>query len=157
MFSLIPGFVRNKNGLVNQVASPLSTLERDFQNMFGSLLAEFPMADSLNNPQWGLDVEETETETLVRAELPGFEVGDLDVQVHDDVLTIEAKHAEENKEESEGEKGSFFRRVQHVRRSIRLPKGHDSEKVEANYRNGVLELRIPRLPEAVARKVEIKG
>ncbi len=159
LFYMIPGF-NPKNGLVNQVASPLSALEQDVQGMFDSFFGDSPLAQQMNAPQWGLDIEERQNETLVRAELPGFEVSDLDVQVHEDMLTIVAKHSEEAKPAGSNEQQGEtlrIRRVRNVRRSVRLPKGHDTENIDANYRNGVLELRIPRRADAVGRKVEIRG
>jgi HSP20 family protein len=48
------------------------------------------------------------------------------------------------------------RRYARLRRTVTLPSGTDAEKVEATYRNGVLELHLPRKPEALGRRVEVK-
>jgi HSP20 family protein len=140
MFSLVP---RRKVGPV----SPFQSNGDPFRNLFENFFSDFPVFESHNWPQyWGLDANENEKEVFVRAELPGFDVNELDVQLKNNVLTLEARHGEEGKD--------GFR---HVRRVLTLPEGLDVEKIEASYKNGVLDLRIPRLPETTARKIEVKA
>jgi HSP20 family protein len=97
---------------------------------------------------WGLDLDERDDRVRVRAELPGFEPQDLDVQINDDVLTIRAEKKQESEQEQE---------YRSFRRTITLPRGIDPEKVEASYRNGVLTLEMPKAAEARARRIQIQG
>jgi HSP20 family protein len=99
---------------------------------------------------WGFDMEERENEVVVRAEVPGFEPTELDISLQGNTLTVRAEHAEPAK----GETGE--RRHARLERSMTLPTGVDPEKVEARYRNGVLEVHIPRSPEAKPRRIEVK-
>jgi len=84
---------------------------------------------------------------LVRADAPGFEAGDFDVQVANDVLTIKA----ERKEEKDGQV------ERQLYRTLTLPAGVRADDVEARYRNGVLELRLPRAEEAAGKRIEVKA
>jgi HSP20 family protein len=97
---------------------------------------------------WGLEVSTRGNELVARAELPGFEPDDLDMRAHGDLLTIRAERKHE--EESQRSYGRF-------EETIRIPAGADPDKVQADYRNGVLEVRLP-LPEAAqAKRVPVRG
>jgi HSP20 family protein len=94
---------------------------------------------------WGFEAQDHEKEVVVRAELPGFEPDDLHVQVHEDVLTVKAE-----KKEAEGQRSyrKFFR-------SVTLPTGVEAEKAQATYRNGVLELHLPKTEKAQPRRIPV--
>src|SRR5690349_25086601 len=71
-----------------------------------------------------------------------------------DALVIRAEHRQEiNQEGEEGPQEASYGRYE---RWVTLPPGTDRDKVEARYRNGVLEVRVPKTPEALGRKVEVK-
>jgi HSP20 family protein len=93
-------------------------------------------------------MEEREKEFVVRAEVPGFEANELVVNLTGNMLTIRAEHkvAREGKEEVE-------RRFE---RTFTVPTGVIPEKIEALYRNGVLEVHLPRSPEPEGRRIEVK-
>ncbi len=150
MFSLIPWRNRaNSGALATRERDPFRLLNEEFQGLMNRFFSDNPLMvpETLDYPRvWGLEFNEGEKDVTVRAELPGFDVKDLDVHLTENVLTIEAKHGEEGKDED-------FR---HVRRSLTIPAGLDVEKIEANYKNGVLELKIPRLPETQSRRIEVK-
>ena len=96
-----------------------------------------------------LDVRETEDEYLVLVDLPGVKSEDVVVELSDQVLTISGMRAPVGTGEARrGERayGSFVRR-------LTLPKGVDSDKIKAEYRDGVLELRVPKRAEAKPKKI----
>jgi HSP20 family protein len=97
---------------------------------------------------WDLDLNESDDKVRVRAELPGFEPQDLDVQINDNLLTIRAEKKQESEQQQE---------YRSFRRTLTLPRGIDPDKVQASYRNGVLELDIPKIPEARAKRIQIQG
>jgi len=103
---------------------------------------------------WGLDVRDDDVAVTVRAEAPGFEPGDFDIQVRGGQLVLRATHKAETKEEDEG-----FRewRRQEFYRSIPLPAEIDSDKVTANYRNGVLTVALPKTETSKAKKITVSG
>jgi HSP20 family protein len=101
-----------------------------------------------------VDVEETEKEFLVRADLPGVEPKNVEVAVEYGVLTVRGERKEEKEEKSkdyhrvERFAGSFYR-------AVPLPVGVDAEKMTATSANGVVTIAIPKKPEAVPRKVVV--
>jgi HSP20 family protein len=103
---------------------------------------------------WGLDVDERANEVAVRAEAPGFEPKDFDIQINGNMLTIRAEHREEKEDK---EHGTWQRRFGEFQRSVPLSGPVDAEKVEAHYRNGVLELHLPRTGQAERKRIEVKG
>lgn len=105
---------------------------------------------------WGMDVDEHDKEIRVRAEAPGFEPKDFDIQINGNMLTIRAEHRQEN-EQNEGGVRTWQRHYGQFQRSVPLSGPVDADKVEAHYRNGVLELRLPRTEEAERKRIEVKA
>jgi HSP20 family protein len=103
-----------------------------------------------------IDVAEEEDAIVVRAEVPGCKADDIDISVHGNVLTIsgEKKLSEEKKEKGyyhvESTYGSF-------RREVTLPTDVNQSKVDANYKDGVLSINLPKAEKAKTIKVKIKG
>jgi HSP20 family protein len=131
--------------------NPLERLHRDFDALFGRMWGGLlpPISEgSVSVRIWDFDVQETDKEIVIRAEIPGFEERELDVQINNEVLTIKAE--KEQKEDGREERLSFFR-------SVPLPPGIDTEKVQATYRNGVLELHIPRAQGSQLKRIQVQG
>jgi HSP20 family protein len=100
-----------------------------------------------------VDVRETEDGYLVLVDLPGIKSEDVAVELIDQVLTISGSRAPVETGEAqrlERPSGSFVRR-------LTLPKGVDSDKVVAEYKEGVLEVRIPKRAEAKPKRIAIAG
>lgn len=102
-----------------------------------------------------IDIYEEKGDVVVKAEIPGIEKEDLDINLSDNILTIkgEKKKEEEVKEEgyycSERTFGSFSR-------SIEIPRDVVIEKVSAHFKDGVLEIRLPKTEETKRREAKIK-
>ena len=103
---------------------------------------------------WGLDVQEGEGEMVVRAEAPGFEPGDFDVQVRGDQLVLRANH---QMEREETDRGSYEWSRQEFYRTVPLPSATDPNKVEAKYRNGVLTVKLPKTEDTRGRRITVQG
>lgn len=141
----------NSGTLSTERAHPLDLFRREFDNLFDRFFGGFPAPFDPEFGQmrwWDFGVEDQGDKFVVRAELPGFEEKDLDVQLHDNVLTI---RAEEQQEEG-GE-----RRSRSFHRTVTLPSGTDPDKVTATYRNGVLELHVPKTEQAKGRRIPVQG
>jgi len=126
-------------------------MRRDFNSLFDRLWNGWlvPLDQDLEPVRlWDFDVTENDKEIVVRAEIPGFEPNELDVQVNNDVLTIRAE--KEQRDDRREEYRSFFR-------SVTLPSGIDAEHVQASYRNGVLELHIPRAEGAGPKRINVQA
>jgi len=101
-----------------------------------------------------LDVSEDDANVIVRASLPGFRKEDVEVEVHDGVLTIKAAHTEEHEEKGE----RFYRRERQfgsVSRRVALPSAVVEDDASAELKDGVLTLRIPKTRQATPKKISI--
>lgn len=102
-----------------------------------------------------VDIIDRNKELLIRAELPGVEKKDLDISMTDNSLTIKAKSRYEEKEEkgdyyrSEIAQGSFSR-------TIGLPADVDMDKVKTSFKDGILELTVPKLERSQRRSIKVE-
>jgi len=151
MFALKPWTKRGR-GLLPWTETS-SVWMPDVSTLFERLFPSWPMIETSESYPWGMTMEEKEKEVEVRVELPGFEPTELKVELLGERLTVEAEHKAE-KAEKGAEKTE--RVHAHVRRVVTLPPELEPAKAEAVYRNGVLEVRVPRKAEAVGRRIEVK-
>ena len=100
-----------------------------------------------------VDVQETEDSYVFTAELPGLEESDFSVSIEDGVLTLEGEkksRLEAGSDEEQGRPG--YRRVEtrwgHFARRLRFGVEIDEDAVSATYKNGVLEIVVPKAPES---------
>jgi HSP20 family protein len=125
-------------------------MPEEFATFFNRFL---PVPETFEWPYvWGVTTEEKEKEIVIRVELPGFEPEEIKVELLGERLTVEAEH----KELSEKAEAKTERVHAHAKRVLTLPPGVELEKAEALYRNGVLEVHLPRKPETVGRRIELK-
>jgi HSP20 family protein len=98
-----------------------------------------------------LDVRETRDEYLALVDLPGVKSEDVTIEVNDQVLTISGSRVPVETGETqlvERPYGSFVR-------SLTLPKGVNSDEIKADYKDGVLEVHIPKPAEVKPKKIQI--
>lgn len=141
---------------------PFGSFRRHVDRMFDDLLtgslARFPGFDRLSAFGPSVDVEDTDKELVVTAELPGLDDKDFEVTITGDVLTIQGEKKVEN-ENHNGGAHYVERRYGAFPRSLRLPFEASNEKVEATYDKGILTVRVPKPLEAQrpVRRVEVKA
>jgi HSP20 family protein len=102
-----------------------------------------------------VDIEETADEFVIKADLPGVAQKDVKVNLMGDTLTIRG----ERRQESEKKDGSTHRTERiygSFERTFRLGTPVRNDKVKAQYRDGVLEVRVPKAEEAKLREVEVE-
>jgi HSP20 family protein len=115
-------------------------------------------AEPFGLAEWSppLDMAETDEAIVVKVEIPGIDPKGLDISVTGDVLTIRGEKHDETQTE-----GHNYHRVERrygaFTRTLTLPAAVDAQAVEAKAHDGVLEIRLPKKPEARPRKVDIKG
>jgi len=129
-------------------------LESLWDRSFSDLFSNLPMLpESFNNMrQIRLDVKEDEKAYTISAEIPGVNKEDIDVQIDGNVLSIEAVTKQE-KEEKEGGKVIHTERYYgKVSRSVRLAHEIDQKDAQASYKDGVLELTLPKKTESASSK-----
>lgn len=127
--------------------------ERLFDRMFGGWrLARWQ--GGRNDWRWHTDVDERDNDVVVRAEAPGFEPDDFDIQVRGDNLILHASHKTENREAE----GNYRESSQEeYYRSIPLPGPTDPNKVAARYQNGVLTITLPKTEDKNTRRIPVSG
>jgi len=157
MFNLAPWRNRERRRAAEY---PLANLQNEFATLFDRFFGTLPLAGKGWDLErsWGLDVDETDKDVTVRAEAPGFEAKDFDVEMSGNELYIRAEKKHEEEKKGEKEKGTWAeRRYARFERLLTLPEHIDREKIEASYRNGVLEVRVPKTAEAMAKRIEVKA
>jgi HSP20 family protein len=109
-------------------------------------------SDLLPSPR--INVENRESDLRITAELPGISENDVQITLEDDVLMIAGEKRQE-REVDEGDLRVVERAFGRFRRAIQLPFAPDPEKVQARYRDGVLEIMVPKETEQRNRTRQI--
>ena len=101
-----------------------------------------------------LDILEQDGTLKIRAAVPGVEPNELEIQIEKNVLTIRGEISREN--ESKDEK-VYRREVSYgaFSRSVRLPDGLDFDKVDAQFKNGIVTISLPRVPEEKPKSIKV--
>ncbi len=134
--------------------------ERGSDNLFDTFdnfTRDFFRSSNTSLPAFRTDIRDDGDKFVLEAELPGFEKGDISLDVKEGILTITAKH--QSREEHKDEKGGYIRRERRFgsfSRSFDIS-GIDESAITAAYTNGILELRLPKAVPAVpeARRIAI--
>ncbi len=145
MFGLTPYERRNGIGYYN----PFKELE-DFEKKF------FSNGMAVSN--FKTDIRDDGKNYILESDLPGFEKGDINIDISDGVLTISAEH--KTSSEKKDKEGNYIRRERSYgsySRSFDVS-GIDENAISASFNNGVLELKLPKLEEKKEepRKIEIE-
>jgi HSP20 family protein len=156
MWNLIP-WKRNGGDGGALTAEPFerefSRIRNDFDSLMHRMWTNFPgFSDEFVESRFGLDVEETDTHYVASMPAPGFELSDFDVQVSGNRLVVKA----ERKHEEKGKNGSSFRYGK-LQRTIPLPDGAKHADIEASYKSGILELKIPKGEQSQAKRITVKA
>lgn len=133
----------------------LSNMRREFDRIF----SDFPFDLNDENNRFGsirVDVHETDTEVVVTCDIPGLEKKeDVNIHIENNVLNISGSinKANEMKQENmyrkERYSGSFHR-------SIALPTSVSNEGIKATYKNGVLEVKMPKVAQNNQQKIDVE-
>jgi HSP20 family protein len=134
----------------------LLTTQREFDRLFREAFTPFFGEGELSTRTWAppVDIYETDNDIVVKAELPGIEPKDVEVKVEDNTLYLkgERKFEKETKEDNyhrvERSYGAFAR-------SFSLPSSINTEKVKAEYKDGLLTLTLPKREEAKPKTIKI--
>jgi len=147
--TLVPVGAKNKGLKFNRSPEyPVADYPDPLSMLFPRYLRSWltPFAEEFATPPvWDFYVTEADKEIFIRAELPGFEENEFDVNLVDNLLTIKA----EKKEEANGNYRSY-------RRTVLVPVGIDPNKIKATYHNGILELHLPKPEEVKGKHITVK-
>jgi HSP20 family protein len=147
-----------------QYESPMQLFQNEINRMFDDFFRD-PFAPlTFREPGLGgeftprVDVVESDKDFKVTAELPGMEPKDIQINLEKDTLTLSGEKKSEHEEKQKG-----YHRIERsygtFQRVIPLTTEIDEEKVDAQFKNGVLTITLPKTPAAVktAKKIEVKA
>ncbi len=133
----------------------LDSLQSDMNRMFDRFF-EGRTGSGERQQRWipAMDLVETDDHLVLRADLPGMSEDDVDIEIKDGVLTVSGERKAEHEERREG-----YHRVERsfgrFSRSLTLPQGTETDKIEASFDNGVLAVRVPKPVESKPTRVQI--
>jgi len=131
---------------------PLANI-RLFEDAFTRLFNE-PQTNRPWSP--AVDIYETENELVVKADLPDVDLKDIDVRVENQTLTIAGERKFEKKDSGKG-----YHRIErnygNFVRSFAVPNSFDTDKIAASFKNGVLNVSLPKKDAARPRQVKIEA
>jgi HSP20 family protein len=139
-------------------ARELDLLQGDMNRLFDTFFQGRGVGAAAGNGgrRWipPMDLVEADDEYVLRADLPGLDRDDLEIEVKDNVLTISGERRAEHEDRREG-----YHRVERsfgrFSRSLDLPEGIEAAAVKADFERGVLEVRIPKPEERQPTRIEI--
>jgi HSP20 family protein len=135
----------------------VDSLQSEVNRLFDTFFGGAP-ANGRGLRRWvpPMDLVETEDHLILRADLPGLDSEDVNIEVKDSVLTVSGERKAEHEEKTDG-----FYRVERAfgtfSRSMSLPNRIDADRITASFEKGVLEVRIPKPEERKPHRVEIGG
>jgi HSP20 family protein len=136
-----------------ELQSEMNRLRDEMDRAFGRYTGRrFPLAPTAYPL---VNVWEDDERLYVEAELPGLEMSDLEIYVQGDQLTIKGQRPERRSENATCHRQE--RSFSQFARTLDLPVRVNPDKVEAEFKNGVLTVKLPKGDEARARRIEVKG
>ena len=137
--------------------SEIDRFRGEIDRLFDDFLNWRPLSRPSGWGDWvpAIDVSETDKEIVVHAEVPGVDAKDIDISLNGRVLTIKGERKQEQ-EDKEKNYHRIERRYGSFSRSFELPADADIAKVKAHYKDGVLQINLPKTKEQSVKKIEIK-
>lgn len=134
----------------------LASLRESMDKLFEEFVTRRPVRGATVAVwQPAVEIFETESEVVVRVELPGVDPKTVDITVAEDALTIKGEHRTE--QESKGR--NYFRRELRYGaflRSLALPAGVHGDQAKAAFKNGILEITVPKSERAKPKAVKVE-
>jgi HSP20 family protein len=134
----------------------LSSLRDEIERLFESPLAWFENSSQPFSGGWipAIDVYEDKDHVFVRAEVPGMKKEEIDISLHEGVLTVAG---ERKLEYDKAETHRVERFAGRFQRSITLPSPVDAAKVRATYKDGILAITLPKAEEAKPKQITVNA
>jgi len=138
---------------------PFSRMHREMDRMFEDFFGSARPAGGSVLLRPSVDIAESKKAYRISVEVPGIDPEQIDLQVEGDTLVLSGEKRQESDDEDEG-----FHRMERsygqFRRVLTLPEDADAEGIKADFKNGVLEIKVPRVKQAEkagAKKVRIES
>ena len=153
-----------KNLIPQKHQSDSETMEAGSKNELAQFRANFDRMlsnlwrgdwDDAWNNGWGCEVQDAEKEIVVRVEAPGFEPEEIDVRLSAGRLIIQAEHKTE--QDTPGNGSGHSSSYGQVYRAISVPAGIEADKIEASYKNGILEVHLPKGEDVKSKRIAVQA
>lgn len=141
--------------LLNLIPKKENTLTTDVFDKFFNDFYPLSMLKEKAELYPAFDMVENEKEYVVSAELPGMDIKDIDVTLSDGLLTVKGEKRQEHEDKGE-DYHRIERRYGSFHRSFRIPGKIKMDGVDANYKDGILRLTLPKTKESQTKKIEVK-
>src|SRR5690349_19265401 len=152
-----PSDSRRRNSMVyrGSLTGPVFGLRREIDRLFEDAFG----GDSRRSGGWSppVDIREDNKEIVLEVELPGIRPSDVEVTAENGVLTIRGEKQTPSTEGTEGRYHVIERTFGSFTRSFQLPSGVDERRIEADFTDGLLNVRIPKAALAQPRRIEIRN
>jgi HSP20 family protein len=152
--NLVPRRTRREAGSLARPETGMTRFRSEIDNLFNRFLGEpWGAMEEIAMPR--TDVAETDKEVKISMELPGIDPREVEISVAGGMLTVRGEKKQERQKERrdyhyvERQFGSF-------QRSFQLPSSVDPDKVDAQYKNGVLHITLEKQPQAQAKRIPVK-
>jgi HSP20 family protein len=139
---------------MNEFAALDCGLDNIIASVFNAGNVEMPKSNQFDSP-FETEVFSKDNHLFIRVALPGIEQKDIDLSVENNVLKIKT----ERKQPNQVDEGDWYAKSFHYglfEQTYALPKDANPEEVSADFKNGLLEIRVPRTTAAISRKIEVK-
>jgi HSP20 family protein len=132
----------------------LATLQTEMSRLMNGLFE----GSGRETQSWvpAVDVWETEQELVYAFDVPGVREEEISIELHDDTLTVTAQR-DRTEERAEDGYVRFERRFGTFSRAVGVPQGVSEESIKADYKDGVLEIRVAKPEETKPRRIQIGG
>lgn len=135
----------------------LLSLQDRMNRLFEETLARGTVREEATSGQWSpaVDILEAEGDIILKAELPGVDLDAIDIQIRDNVLTLRGERTFED----EAKKEHYYRIERSYgsfTRSFTLPSMIDQARVQAQLRDGILEVKLPKRDSALPRSITVE-
>jgi HSP20 family protein len=143
-----------------QPIKELESMRRQMDRLFDELRIserDFPLLATSGDRMWApmVEIQETETDIILKAEIPGMEAKDLNVEVSEDSVLISGERQQEEQTEESGIRRSEFR-YGRFERTVRLPVSVKNNEVKSKFQKGVLTLTLPKSEESRRKVVKLE-
>lgn len=135
---------------------PVYTLSDIFEDFFDNGFFYNTSSEVSKNNWPKVDIVEKEENFTIHADLPGLEKKDIQITVEDGVLSISGEKKHEKKQKEKGKYHYYERSYGSFCRSFALPENVDEKQIQANFKNGLLELTLKKTEKVKPKAIEVK-
>lgn len=135
----------------------LATMQEEMNRLFDRMFDRFPERKEIGEGIWApcVDISETKDDLVITAEIPGMNKKDIKISLNDNILTLRGKREQEKKTDEEN-----YHRIERsygaFHRSFTLPTTVKQDQVKATYKDGILQINLPKAEEAKPKEIGIE-